>query len=291
MPRAPSILAALISLAVHPSAQDRTVFRSGVQTVALHVTVRGADGRLVPDLERSAFEVRDEGKPVEITVFSNDPQPITAVLLLDMSGSMVSHFLRVRESTRHLIDALHADDRVRIGTFGVEVALSPWLTGDKTILHRVLKEELWPGGGTPLWNAVYAGMESLASESGRRVILALTDGVATHGLPGLAGSDDQARDKAEQEGFMLYAIGIEGSPLDRKVIELAHRTGGGYFKLEANADLSATFLRVVEELRHQYVLGFSPPKSDGKMHDVDVKVRHKGMTVRARKNYRAPGGR
>ncbi len=283
--------AALVALDLVSSAQEKTVFRSGVQTVVLHATVRGDDGRLVPDLERDAFEVRDEGTPVEITVFSSDPQPITVVLVLDMSGSMVPNFLRVRESTKHLIDALHADDRVRIGTFGTEVALSPWLTGDKTILHRVLREELWPGGATPLWNAVYAGMQSLDSESGRRVILALTDGVGTRGLPGLQGSDDEARAKAEQEGFMVYAIGMEGSPLDRTITTLADRTGGGHFKLQSGADLSATFLRVVEELRHQYVLGFSPPKSDGKMHELDVKVLRKGMTVRARKNYRAPGGR
>ena len=58
------ILAALISLAVHPSAQDKTVFRSGVQTVALHVTVRGADGRLVGyggGLDRKAWLLRHEG--------------------------------------------------------------------------------------------------------------------------------------------------------------------------------------------------------------------------------------
>jgi hypothetical protein len=46
---------------------------------------------------------------------------------------------------------------------------------------------------------------------------------------------------------------------------------------------------VVEELRHQYVLGFTPPKADGKMHDVSIDVKGSGMTVRARKSYRAPG--
>ena len=291
MPRALIVVATSALLAVHASGQQKTIFRSGVQTVVLHATVRSDDGRLVPDLERDAFEVRDEGRPVEISVFSNDPQPITAVLLLDMSGSMVRNFLRVRESTKHFIDALQPGDRMRIGTFGIEVALSPWLTGDKLILHRVVREELWPGGGTPLWSAVHAGMQSLENESGRRVILALTDGLATRGLPGFPGSAEQAREKAEHEGFMIYAIGMEGSPLDRSITTLADRTGGGYFKLEAGADLSATFLRVVEELRHQYVLGFTPPKSDGKMHEVDVRIRRGNMTVRARKNYRAPGGK
>lgn len=290
MGRACAAVAALALLGA--SAQEpRTVFRSAVQTVVLHATVRGDDGRLVPDLTRDDFEVHDEGQPVGITVFSNDPQPITVVLLLDMSGSMVRHFMRVRDATQHFIDALHDDDRARIGTFGAEVALSPWLTGDKRILRRVLREELWPGGGTPMWSAIHAGMESLDGEPGRRVVLTLTDGMSGSGLPGFRGSAGRARDKAEDEGFMVYAIGIEGSPLDSSITTLADQTGGGHFRLEAGADLARTFLRVVDELRHQYVLGFTPPTADGKRHDVDVTVKKPGMRVRARRNYRAPDGR
>jgi VWFA-related protein len=290
MARAFAAVAALALLGVSPQ-EPRTVFRSAVQTVVLHATVRGDDGRLVPDLTRDDFEVHDEGRPVGITVFSSDPQPITVVLLLDMSGSMARHFLRVRDATRHFIDALHDDDRARIGTFGVEVALSPWLTGEKRILHRVVREELWPGGGTPLWSAIHAGMESLDGEPGRRVVLTLTDGMSSSGLPGFRGSAGRARDKAEDEGFMVYAIGIEGSPLDSAITTLADRTGGGHFRLEAGADLAGTFLRVVEELRHQYVLGFTPPRADGRRHDVEVRVTKPGMLVRARKNYRAPDER
>jgi len=289
--RSLAVIAAFAVLLPASPAPQKTVFRSAVQTVVLHATVRSDAGRLVPDLAREDFDVRDEGRQVEISVFSGDPQPITAALLLDMSGSMIPHFLRVRESTSHFIDALHDEDRARIGTFGLEVALSPWLTADKRILHRILKEELWPGGGTPLWEAVHAAMQSLEHEGGRRVIVTLTDGVDAGAVPGMEGSPDKARERAEQEGFMVYAIGVEGSPLDQEITGLAERTGGGYFKLERGADLSATFIRVVEELRHQYVLGFTPPKADGKMHDVNVKIKRRGMHVRARKSYRAPGGR
>jgi Ca-activated chloride channel family protein len=290
MARAFAAIAALALIGAGPQ-EPRTVFRSAVQTVVLHATVRADDGRLVPDLTRGDFEVRDEGQPVDITVFSNDPQPITVVLLLDMSGSMVRHFLRVRDATQHFIDALHDGDRARIGTFGVEIALSPWLTGDKRILHRVVREELWPGGGTPMWSAIHAAMGSLDGEPGRRVVLTLTDGMSSSGLPGFRGSAGGARDKAEDEGFMVYAIGIEGSPLDSSITMLADQTGGGHFRLEAGADLADTFLRVVDELRHQYVLGFTPPRADGKRHEVEVTVKKPGMRARARRNYRAPDAR
>jgi Ca-activated chloride channel family protein len=288
MARALTALAALFLLLVPAGAQQKTVFRTGVQTVVLHATVRGEGGRLVPDLTAGDFEIRDDGQPVPISVFSNDPQPITVALLLDMSGSMVGQFLRVREATMYFVDAIQPGDRVRIGTFGEEVALSPLLTGDKQVLHRIVADELWPGGGTPLWNAVNAGMQSLAGEPGRCVVLALTDGGDTGGLPGLDGKAGDARKAVEDQGFMVYAIGLEGRQLDDGIVSLAERSGGGHFLLEKDADLEATFARVIEELRHQYEIGYLLPKADGKLHDVDVRVKKPGMTVRAKKSYRAP---
>jgi VWFA-related protein len=291
MARAVSALAALVLLLLVPAgAQQKTVFRTGVQTVVLHATVRGDGGRLVPDLTAEDFEIRDEGQIVDISVFSNDPQPITVALLLDMSGSMVGQFLRVRESTKYFVDAIQPGDRVRIGTFGDEVALSPLLTGEKQVLHRIVNDELWPGGGTPLWNAVNAAMRSLAGEPGRRVVLALTDGADSGGLPGLNGNAGDARKAVEDQGFMVYAIGMEGRLLDDGIVALAEQSGGGHFLLERGADLPATFARVIEELRHQYEIGYLLPKADGKLHEVKVRVKKPGMKVRAKKNYRAPKG-
>jgi len=45
---------------------------------------------------------------------------------------------------------------------------------------------------------------------------------------------------------------------------------------------------VADELHRQYLVGFVPQKLDGKMHDLDVRVRRDAMTARARKSYLAP---
>lgn len=263
--------------------QPRSVFRSGARTVMVHATVRGGDGRLVPDLPREAFTVLDNGRPADVTVFSSEPQPITVTLLIDMSGSMEKHFLRVRAATREFIKALHPEDRARIGTFGDEVALSPHLTGDKALLWRIVEEETWPGGGTPLWTAAHEGMTSLEKEEGRRVVLVLSDGVDATANPAYTAADVESR--AIKQGFMLYAIGVEGTGLDSRVKDIADYTGGGFFDLKPTDDLASTFARVVEELRHQYVLGFTPAALDGKRHRVEVKLPSGGMKARARQYY------
>src|ERR1041384_3239311 len=130
------------------------VFRAGAQTVPVYATVRAAAGHLVPGLTREDFQILDDGKPATITTFSNDIIPTTAALLLDMSASMAGEHVRVRDPALTFVAALLPGERVRIGTFGDEIALSPWLTSDASILRRILHEEVWPGGETPLWSAL-----------------------------------------------------------------------------------------------------------------------------------------
>ena len=278
-----AFVGSLVSFAT--AQQAKPTFRAANRTVVLHATVRTADGRLVHDLPRDAFTVLDNGRPVAVTVFSNDPQPLTVALLVDMSGSMDASFLHVRDATREFVDALQPDDRVRIGTFGDEVSLSPHLTGDKRILRRVLDEELWPGGATPVWHAALAAMTSLKDETGRRVILLLTDGV---NMPdGFPGSRDDVMRRAIDEGFMVYAIGVERMGLHVDLKAIADESGGGWFEIGGGEDLPRAFVRVADELRRQYVLGFAPAALDGKRHTLDVRLADPAMKARARRNYMA----
>jgi hypothetical protein len=69
---------------------------------------------------------------------------------------------------------------------------------------------------------------------------------------------------------------------------VAEQTGGGYTEIRYGQDLGAAFARVADELHSQYLLGFAPPKRDGKVHDLDVRVSQRGVKPRARKNYVAP---
>jgi VWFA-related protein len=273
-----------------PAGQAPATFRSRVQVVDAYATVQDAEGRLVPDLPRDAFEVLDNGRPVPITTFSNDPQPITVAVMLDMSGSMEDRLLLVRESARRLVDALQPGDRAAVGSFGFEVAVSPLLTGEKSVLRRVLGEELWPGGATPLWRAVDAAMNALAREPGRRVVLLLTDGADNDRTSGAPRRQDLER-RAVRESFMVYAIGMKGSAFDDGVARVAERTGGGHFQLAADADLGATFARVVQELRHQYLLGFEASAPFGTTHAVSVRGLRPGLKVRARQSYQAEAER
>ena len=86
--------------------------------------------------------------------------------------------------------------------------------------------------------------------------------------------------------------GLEAAMLadlpDPGLARVAEETGGGYAEIRPSEDLAAAFARVADELHGQYLLGYAPPKRDGKAHEVGVRVTTKGLKARAKKSYVAP---
>ena len=78
---------------------------------------------------------------------------------------------------------------------------------------------------------------------------------------------------------------------DEGLPKIAAATGGGYFELTSPRDLASTFAQVAEELHHQYALGFTPEKLDGKMHELTVHLSKPEFVARARKRYLASKAR
>ena len=86
------VVAALGLGAALAGAHQDQIFRAGSPTVSIYATVVDKTGGLVSGLARSDFDVLDNGKRQDLTVFSNDLQPITVVMMIDRSGSMVGTY-------------------------------------------------------------------------------------------------------------------------------------------------------------------------------------------------------
>jgi VWFA-related protein len=305
------------ALAVAHAQQQPPTFGTTTRTVAVYATVTDPQGRLAPDLTRDNFEVDDNGVKQELTVFSTDVQPITGIMLLDRSGSMKPNLALEVRAAETFIHGMLAEDRLRLGNFGKDIVIEPDdFTSDRDALFKVLHGDLQGNGPTPLWNAIDRAIDKLLLEKSRRVVLALSDGVDEPlDFSGHAKSMKDEMKRAEDNDIMIYAIGMEGlAPMpqqrlsqgfggipqrrnelpmqkpDEGMAKIAAATGGGYFELTSPGDLLGKFDRVIDELHHQYALGFVPQKLDGKLHDLTVKVNKSGYTVRARKRYLASRG-
>jgi Ca-activated chloride channel homolog len=212
---------AVVAVAAWP--QQAPTFTAANRTVAVYATVTDAGGRLIPDLERQVFEVDDNGKRQELTIFVNDIQPITVVMLLDRSGSMRAQFELVEQAAEEFVKAMLPADRARLGSFATRIQIDPRdFTSDHDQLLNILRTDLQPDGPTPLWNAVNVGITALLHQEGRRVILVFTDGVdAPMNFRSNNQSLKDVMKRAEEENVMVYAIGLAGS-------EPSAHTHGGY---------------------------------------------------------------
>lgn len=281
---------ALVLSATALAAQDAPTFRTSSQTVAIYATAVDGSGRLVPDLQEQHFEVFDNGKPQKLTLFKSDVQPVTVVVMLDTSGSMTLNLDLLKAAAEQFVLRLLPEDRARIGSFSDKIRISPQFTSNRDDLVRILHTDITFGNPTFLWDAIDDSMSALAQESGRRVVLVFTDG---EDQKSVREDFDSVMARAQSEDFMIYAIGLQSEILgqrtrpDRNLRRLAERTGGGYFELRRTADLNSTFTRVADELHRQYVLGFEPSVLDGKVHELDVRIKVNGVTARARKTYLA----
>jgi Ca-activated chloride channel family protein len=268
------------------------VFRSGTKIVPLYVTVTDAQSSLVPNLTRDDFEIFDNKIRQELVVFENQTQPITAVVMLDTSGSMTNSLKLVKTGAEQFLIRMLPQDKAQIGAFNDKVEFSGTFTSDRDELVAALKDVDF-GYPTRLYDAVDQSLNRLIAIEGRRVIVLLTDGDDTSSKVGQG--DVLAR--SQQDEVMIYGIGLESvyfdgmrqvrTNPDKVLRKLAEETGGGYYLLRETADLNATFTRIAQELHSQYVLGFSPTVLDGKIHTLSVNVKRPGMKARARKSYLA----
>jgi len=276
-------LGSILVLGLVAPGQQSPVFHADARIVPIYATVTGSDGRLVPGLGKDDFSIFEDGQPRSIAVFSNEPVPIACVAMWDVSPSMKKSRSLARSAAGVFVDALWKDDRLRFGTFsGQEIAFSPIMTNDKAVLARIVDEEIWYSAyRTPLWSALAATVPVLAREPDRRVLLLLSAGTSDLGSSS-AGTVERSMQKAD---CMLYAVGLAESGLSADVREVALATGGGYAEIGKTDNLRSQFSAIVEEVHHQYLLGFVPTVLDGKDHRLSVSTRLPGAHIRARQTY------
>ncbi len=267
---------------------QQPTFRVGAQNVPVYVTVTDANKRLVPGLEQADFEIYDEKVKVPIGIFDNQIQPVTVAVMLDSSGSMTMTLELLKQAAEQFVIRLLPEDKARIGYFNDKIAFLSDFSNDRDMLIASIRDMQF-GNPTRLFDAILFSLDELKNIEGRKVILAFTDGADTASR----GGQGEVLRRARDEEVMIYGIGLQSmmqgirTRPDGALRKMADETGGGYFELRDTDDLGPTFTRVAQELHSQYLLGFEP-RTDGKVHKIEVRLTRPGLTARGRRSYQAP---
>lgn len=158
---------------------DETEVEIKTEIVTFPVKVIDRKGRFVAGLAKENFKVFEDGKEQAIEFFSNEQQPFTVALVLDMSYSATFKIEEIQRAAIDFIDQLRKDDRVMIVSFDEEVHVLSEPTGDRHKLYNAIMQTKI-ASGTSLYRAVnFVVNERFRRIRGRKAIVLFTDGVDT----------------------------------------------------------------------------------------------------------------
>jgi len=270
----------------------------GVNRVDVLFTVSDKKGRFVTDLGRDDFEISENKKPQKVLEFAAESDlPLRLAILIDTSNSIRDRFRFQQEAATRFIDGVIRphEDKAALVSFDTAAELISDLTDDTDKLDKAV-QNLRPGGGTALYDAVYFAcrdklMQDQPRHKFRRAMVILSDGEDNNSRY----TRDQALEMAQKADVVVYTIStnITRIPTDGdKIMKyFASETGGLAFFPFKVEDLTQSFENIANELRHQYMILYRPEplKTDGLYHSVDIRVHgRKDLVVRARKGYYAP---
>ena len=275
-------VAVVLASAVAPSAQQPT-FSAKRESVRVDVLVTDR-GKVVTGLGAGDFEVRDNGVPQTVDLVSFQQIPLNVFLAFDVSTSVSGERLKHLQTAGHaLLERLAKDDRSALLTFSHTVLLLEGLTGETDRVRQALTD-VQPSGDTALVDGTYSAMMLDPLDGGRNLLLVFSDGLDTASWLKPEGVLQSAR----RSDFVVYGVSSRG-PEDSKFLEdLTELTGGATLNIESTRDLSAAFLKILDEFRQRYLISYSPTgvSPDG-WHRLEVRVKGRRVTVKSRAGYQA----
>ena len=270
-----------------------------VDLVNVLFTVTDRRGKLVTDLSQKELKLFEDNRVQSITNFSRETDlPLTIALLIDTSTSIRDRFKFEQEAA---IDVLYRTirpkkDKGLLITFDSAIELVQDYTDNPEALAKAIRQ-VRPGGGTKMLDSIYlACQEKLKSETGRKLIILISDGDDNLSLETV----NSTLEMAQRSDVAIFTIstnssgffGLTAPKADKLLKRLADETGGrAFFPFKAE-DLSQSFQDIATELRSQYSLAYrsSNVNRDGTFRAIKIEPERKNLKVKSRKGYYAPRG-
>jgi len=307
------LIAPVTSVAQQPKQDQIPTIRATSEVVNVYAVVRDKK-RPVTGLNKEDFELTEDNARQEIKYFSRETDtPLTMGILIDTSPSQQRVLpVEQQEADQFIGQVIGKRDLAFVLRFDVDVELLQDLTANHGLLSRAIDSTVIGGGGGPvgvpgpfpgsnaggthLHDAVYlASRELLKNEVGRKVLILLTDGEDQGSKMKL----DEAAEAAQKSDVIIYSIAIidrafyRGSLMgfsgDSVLKKYSDQTGGRVIEVNRAKDTSQAFQELAEELRTQYLLGYTPANShrDGRFRKIKVSVVNHDYKVQARRGYYA----
>ena len=280
---------------------DGPVFRSAVDEVSIFFSATD-HGKSVTDLTPEEVVVRDDNQlPEKIHAFRNQAQlPLRLGLIIDISDSVTGRLSFEQEAAAKFLETVATNPEDQAFVLGVNnsVLLVQDFTGDQTLTARSVNQ-LAPGGGTALWDAITFGAEKLSSRAESqpvaRILVVISDGEDNSSKTTLK----QAIASAQRGEVAIYTVSTkeEFDQEENEIIgahalrDLAELTGGATFIPGSVRRLSGSLKDLQQVIRGRYFVSYKPAKfqRNGRYRSIQITAQKGGhpLKVYARTGYYA----
>ena len=267
--------------------------------VLVPVVVRSG-ARYIKNLDKDDFRLLIDDRRVPIESFEyRSEAPASVIVLQDLSGSMEGKSLDFsREAVRFFLGKALPGDEYALATFASgSTQVDVPFTSELGAIQEAIR--LWKGWGTTALHDAVTTVPAL-SQSGKnpkRFTILITDGVDNASkIP-----PERARELVRQAQVPVYVLGMAtGDPFQiteegKKIYRyadvlnlLATTTGGRYYSISGKEELQTALDAILDDLRHQYVLGFATGEGPSRQRDLKVQVKAGDRTVLFRRGYKGP---
>jgi Ca-activated chloride channel family protein len=269
-----------------------------VNLVLVPVTVTDPMNRLVTGLERENFQIYDNNVGQTIKSFAMEDAPISIGIVFDLSGSMQSKFVRARKALSEFLRTCNPQDEFFVVAFNDRPAVVVDYTSEvEDVEARMVM--LRPQNRTALIDAMYLAADKLrTAKYQRKAMLVISDGGDNRSRY----TEGELTRAVRESEVQIFSIGVFDAyaPTEEErngpilLNAMSETTGGRMFKVMDMEDLSDIAERISEELRDEYVLGYTPTerKRDGSWSKLKVRLMPPPglpeLTAHSREGYYAP---
>ncbi len=284
-----ALLAISCAAQEQPGAVGQSI-RVDVERVNVGVIVTDSKGKFVEGLQREDFQIFDRGNPQAISDFASVDAPAQVLLLLEAGPAVYLLQDLHLYVANALLNGLSSEDRVAIAVYNDAPTALLDYTPDKRAVEAALDSIQFNlgYGNLDLAKSFDTVMDWLARVPGKKSIVLISSGVDTSPtalmqslLPRLQTGDVRIfcismsgplrnGKKGTKQQILQTQQAFEQA--DAWLKTLADATGGRAYFPESAKAFQETYRQVAELVRHEYSLAFVPPKADGAVHAIAVKV-------------------
>lgn len=252
--------------------------RASVELVLVPVTVMDSSNRIVTGLGQENFQLYEDKHQQRLRHFWKEDAPASVGIVLDVSGSMGTKIERAHDAVVALLKASNPEDEFFLMTFADE----PMLVQDFTSNVDDIQGKLLftrPKGSTSLIDAVILAISHMRNARyQRRALMIISDGGDNRSRY----TEKDLRSLIRESDVQVYSIGVFDTQFSTQeerlgpelLSSMSELTGASAYSLENPQHLPAVAQHIANELRNQYILGYSPDssRSDGKWRKIKVKL-------------------